>query len=249
MDERLRAEHLPDRRGQRRPAGLGADALELVEHGVEPVAEALAPQAVVELGDEPGRQVVLGRAHGDSRRNGRNRILAERLVDELGGLPEEVERDAGVDVDLRQVLRDRLRRGPVERDRERIERARDAVRPGPRGLDRRGERGAAGALRVQADRQAARLADALDQLADAARGERAGRIVDEHARRAELAQVIRRARAGRRRRPRGRGCARARSRAPCPTPGSPRPPPSGSRGRSADRGGGRRRCRCRPRSR
>ena len=104
MDERLGAEHLPDRCGQGRPADLGADAMQLVEHRVEPVAEALAPQAVVELGDEAGRKVVLGRAHRHAGRHGRYGILAERLVDELGGLPEQVERHARVDVDLGQVL-------------------------------------------------------------------------------------------------------------------------------------------------
>ena len=40
VDDRLRGEHLADRRRERRPAGLRADPVELLEHLVEPVAGA-----------------------------------------------------------------------------------------------------------------------------------------------------------------------------------------------------------------
>src|SRR5215217_4838897 len=59
VDERLRAENLADRRGQRRPAGLGADPPELVEHLVDPVAGGMRPELRIEARDQPGRDVVL----------------------------------------------------------------------------------------------------------------------------------------------------------------------------------------------
>ena len=99
--------------------------------------------------------------------------------------------DAGVEAEPGERLRHRLARRAVEDERDRIDGAGDQVGAGAGGLDRRGERGAAGALAVEADRQPARLADRLDQLADAVRLERAGRIVDEDARGAELGQALR----------------------------------------------------------
>ena len=60
--------------------------------------------------------------------------------------------------------------------------------PGPRRLDRRRERGPARALAVEADREAARIGYALDELPCLARVQRAGRVVDEDARRLQLAE-------------------------------------------------------------
>ena len=94
MEERLRGEDLADRRGERRPAGLGADAPDLLEHLEQPVAGGVRAQVDVERRDEPGREVVLRRANGDPRRDRRDRLVADVLVDDVRGLPELVDVDA-----------------------------------------------------------------------------------------------------------------------------------------------------------
>ncbi len=79
----------------------------------------------------------------------------------------------------------------MERERDRVEGARDALGTGADGLDGGGERHASCALAVQPHGQAARLLDALDELARLGRVQRAGRVVDQDARRAELGEAVR----------------------------------------------------------
>ena len=88
MQERLRREDLPDRRRERRPACLGADATDLLEHLEQPIRGGVGAQMDVERGDETGRKVVLGRANGDARSDGSDRLVADPLVDDVRGLPE-----------------------------------------------------------------------------------------------------------------------------------------------------------------
>ena len=79
----------------------------------------------------------------------------------------------------------------MERERERVDGARDHVGAGAGGFERVGERGAAGSLAVEPDREPGRLLDAADQLAGLVRLESATRIVDERARRFDLRQLAR----------------------------------------------------------
>ena len=67
VQQRLRREDLADRRGERRPARLGADATDLLEHLEQAVGGRVRAQVDLERGDEARREVVLGRANGDPR--------------------------------------------------------------------------------------------------------------------------------------------------------------------------------------
>jgi hypothetical protein len=79
----------------------------------------------------------------------------------------------------------------MKRERDRVERARHRCRAGAHGLDRRRERDSTGALAVEADWQAARLPQPLDERAGLRGVERARRVVDQHSGRAELRQALR----------------------------------------------------------
>ena len=104
----------------------------------------------------------------------------------------------------------------MEGERDRVDGAGDQVGAGARGLERGGERVAAGALAVEADRQAARLAQRRRRARCARCGcERAGRIVEQDARGAELGQLAAPARRARRSRPCSRSRRRARRRTRC----------------------------------
>ena len=92
VEQRLRREHLADRRCERRPADLGANAAELFEHLLEPVAGVLCAQRRVDARDEAGRHVVLRCADRDARRERRNRLVADVLVDDVAGVPESIAR-------------------------------------------------------------------------------------------------------------------------------------------------------------
>ena len=112
MQERLRGEDLPDRRGERRPADLLADACELVEHLVEPVAGSrCARSCASSAATRPARQAVLRGADGDARRERRDRLVADVLVDEVGGAPERFDVDARVEAEARE----RRQRAPRRR--------------------------------------------------------------------------------------------------------------------------------------
>ena len=134
VDDRLRGEHLADRRRERRPARLRADPVELLEHLVEPVVGAFRLQRVVDPGDDARRQVVARREHGDARHERSHELVADVLVDEVGRLPERVDVDAGVEPDAAERLRERLARDAVQGQRERVDRAGDELRarPAPR---------------------------------------------------------------------------------------------------------------------
>ena len=191
MDQRLRGEDLADRSCERRPAGLAPDLLQLVERLEQAVVGGVCAQVRVERRDEAGRQVVLGRANRDPRRVRRHDLVADVLVDEVGRRPELGDVDAGAEAHPGERGGERLAGDAVERERERIDGAGDHVRAGARGLERVGERGSAGALAVEADREPRRLLDAADELAGLVRLEPAARIVHERARRLDLRQLPR----------------------------------------------------------
>ena len=104
VEERLRAEDLPDRRRERRPARLRANADDLDEGVEQPIAGRVRAQVRVERGDEPCGEVVLGGAHRDARRERRQRLVPDVLVDDVRRLPEPV--------DVHTRCRDRGRRAP-----------------------------------------------------------------------------------------------------------------------------------------
>ena len=64
---------------------------------------------------------MLGRAHGDSRREGRDRLVADVLVDELRRPPERVHVYAGVHPESRKRGRERLARDPMHREGDRVD--------------------------------------------------------------------------------------------------------------------------------
>ena len=189
VDQRLRGEDLADRGGERRPAGLAADRLQLLQRLEQPVAGGVRAQVRVERGDEAGRQVVLGGADRETRRVRRHDLVADVLVDEVGGLPEPVDVDAGVEPHPGERRRQRLAGDAVERERERVDGAGDQVGSGARGLDRVGHAAAARALAVEADRQPGGLGDARDELARLVRLQAARRVVDQSACRVQVGEL------------------------------------------------------------
>ncbi len=191
VDDRLRGEHLADRRGERRPARLGPDPVELCEHLVEPVAGALGPQGLLDSGHDARRHVVAGGQHRDARDERAHDLVADVLVHEVGRLPEHVDVDAGIEADAAQRLGERLARDAVEGERERIDRAGDELGARTGGGERGGESAAAGALRVDPHGQPARLAERPHELLRGVRLQRAGRVVEQDAHRAELGQHLR----------------------------------------------------------
>ena len=154
VHERLRAENLADRRGERRRPDLRPDPGQLVEHLVDAVSGRIRLEMDVERRHEPGRQAMLRRQRGHARRRGRHRLVADELVDEVGGLPDAVRVDARVEAEARQRRRRRLGRDAVERERERVHGARDEIGARAGGFERGGERDSSGALAVEADREA-----------------------------------------------------------------------------------------------
>jgi hypothetical protein len=120
-----------------------------------------------------------------------DRLVTDVLVHELRGLPQRRHVDAGVEPEPRERGRERLARDPVEGQRDRVDRAGNEVGSGPRGFEARRHRIAAGALTVEADRQAARLLQRLDELLGPLGLERARGIVQQYARGAELGQLAR----------------------------------------------------------
>ena len=244
VDERLRGDDVPHRRGERRRAGLDADAVDLVEHLVEPAARVARAQLDVGRADDRDRNLPPRRPHGDPRQQRRRGRVAEVLVDEVGRLPEHVLVDAGVEPEPGERLRGRLGRDAVRGERDRIDGAGDQIGAAAGGLERERERVPPGALAVEADRQARELVQLRDELARAVRAA-AGRP-DRAAARAR-----RRAPAGALRGLDERVAALAAVQQPrvelaAGGDGSPRPRRAGSRRRSAGRAGGRRRCRSRP---
>ena len=130
-------------------------------------------------------------AHGDARRERRHRLVADVLVDEVGGLPQLRHVDVALEPQAGERLGDRLAGDTMQRQRDRIDGARDQLGAGSCRLERRRERVAGRALAVDADREVRRLAQARHELACAMRLQRAGRVVQENARRAEVRQLAR----------------------------------------------------------
>ena len=192
VEERLRREDLADRRRERRRAGLAADRLQLLEHLEQPVAGRVRAQVRVERGDEAGRQVVLGRAHGDARR--RAASPARRRCTRRRGRDASQSRSTstpGVEPQPRERRGERLARDAVQRERERVDGARDQVGAGARGLERVGEPRAGGALAVEADGQARtpRRRGRRARPPGAARARRSGRGSARASRRARRARA------------------------------------------------------------
>ena len=158
---------MPDRSRERRRADLGADGLQLGDHLVEPVAGPLCPEVEVDRRDQSGRKAVLGGPGGDARRERRDGLVADVLVDQVRCPPEGIRGDARLEAEAVQDARQRLARGAVEDEGDGVHGAGEQVDTRAGGLDRGGERAAARTLAVEPDRQVARLADRLDQLADA----------------------------------------------------------------------------------
>ena len=77
----------------------------------------------------------------------------------------------------------------MQRERDRIHRAGDELGSGACRLERRGECVAGGSLAIDSDREPGRFAQARHQLACTVRLQRAGRVVQEHARRPEVRQL------------------------------------------------------------
>ena len=191
MQESLGRENLADRSRERRKPRLGANASDLLENVEQAVGRAMRAKVNLERGDEAGGKVVLRGANGDAGRDRRDRLVPDELVDDVGGLPELVHVEPGGLPDPLERLGERLARHAVQRQRERVDRGRDEVRPRLDGGERRGQAHAGRALDVEADGELARLPDPRHQLGRAVRGERAGRVVDDDARRAELGQLAR----------------------------------------------------------
>ena len=247
MEHGLGGQDAAHRLGQRRHAAVHPHLLDLVEHLVQPVGRAQVAQPRVELGDHAYRHPVERCAQRDPRRDRRRRHLRrDVLVDEAGGAPYLVDVHAVLDAEAGQPLAQHLGGHPVQRPGDRIARGRDRLGAVLRGLDRHRHRVAAGALAVEADRDAGGLAQLVDHLVAGARVERAGRIVQQHVVGAQLGQpaglVQHPRQVGHGAREGQAGVQRARP------PRAPRPPPRpGSRRRSAGRAGGRSRCRSRRR--
>jgi hypothetical protein len=175
--ECLRGEDLPDRRRERRPARLGADAPDLLEHLEQPIGRRRVPQVDVERATRPAG----GRTRRRARRSAAHvgaRLVADALVDRRRRPPRACDVDPCVAQALER-LGDGLARDAVQRERERVDRGRDQVGAGVDGCERGGEADSGRALDVEAHGEPARLSDARDELLRAVRDERTGRVVDE----------------------------------------------------------------------
>jgi len=185
------ATNLPNRRGERRRADFRPHLVDLLEHLVEAIACVARTQLHVERGHNADRQLPLGRSHGYARRDGRDGLVPDVLVDEVGSIPELVEVDSGRESSPASACRRGLRRHTVHRQRDRVDGDGDHVGTGACRLERRGERVATRALGVEADWQARDVAQLGHELARTVRLENGGRIVQEDARCPQLRQALR----------------------------------------------------------
>ena len=99
--------------------------------------------------------------------------------------------DPRLAVEAAERLGERLARDAVQGERERIHGRRDDVRADPCRDERVRERGAPSGLDVEPDGEPARLAQALDELLGRVREQAAGRVVEQHADGAEVAEALR----------------------------------------------------------
>src|SRR5262249_3640295 len=118
-------------------------------------------------------------------------LVADELVDDVRGSPQGGDVDVALEPETVQRLCEGLARDTMERQRDRVDGARYEVGTGARGFERGRERVACSALAVDADLQSGRRAEPGDGLGRAVGLERAGRVVQQHARRAERRQLAR----------------------------------------------------------
>ena len=156
-----------------------------------PVARGERAQLRVERRHQPCRQLVLGGAHGDPRRERRHRLVPDVLVDEVGRAPQRLDVHAWVKPEPRERRGHRLSRDAVHGQRNRVDRAGDQVCAGPNGLEPGGHGVPGGALAIEPDRKPARLGERGRELLRALRVERARRVVEQHACGAEIRQLAR----------------------------------------------------------
>ena len=191
MQKSLRREDLSDRGRKRRPARLGADATDFLQHFQKPICRGVSAKVHFEGCHETGGEVVLRRANGDARSDGSDGLVADPLVDDVRRLPKLVDVDARRVPESLQRLCDRLAGNTVERECERVHGGRDQVRSRVDGRKRGREPDARGALDVEADREAARFHEPHDELLRPVRYERSCRIVHQDPRRAQIGQLPR----------------------------------------------------------
>src|SRR5579862_78555 len=192
VDERLRGDDLSDRCGERRRSRLLAHAVDLVEHFVEATVRTARPQLRVDRRDDPDRDLALRGTDRDAGHEPRHRHIADVLVDDVGRPPERVRIDFGVEPDTLERRRSSLRRDSMDGEGDRVHGAGDQIGPGPRRLDRRGQRVAARSLAVEARRQTRELTQLGDELPGAVWLKQTGRVVEEQPRRTHLEQPTRR---------------------------------------------------------
>ena len=191
VQERLRRDDLPDRRGERRRPHLVAHLRDLVEHLVQAVRRPLSAELLVERADETDGKLLLRGPHRDARCDRRDGLVADVLVDELRSGPEHLQVGACREAEPRERLRRRLGRDAVHRQRDRIDGRRDHVGARARGFEGRSECVPARTLRVEADREARDVAQLGDELARAMRLQKRRRVVQEEPRRTELGKPLR----------------------------------------------------------
>ena len=131
------------------------------------------------------------RLHRDAWHERSHELVADVLVEEVGRLPQRLDVDARAEARAFERLGQRLARDPVQRQRERIDRAGEELGARARGGERGGERAASRSLGVDPDGQSARVGERVHELLRGVRLQRAGRVVEQYAHRAELGQHLR----------------------------------------------------------
>ena len=116
MQKSLRRENLSDRGRKRRPARLGADATDFLQHFQKPICRGVSAKVHLEGCDETGGEVVLRGANGDARSDGSDGLVADPLVDDVRRLPKLVDVDPRRVPESLQRFCDRLAGNTVERE-------------------------------------------------------------------------------------------------------------------------------------
>jgi len=145
----------------------------------------------IEGGDDPGWEAVLGRTRSDPRHEWRYQLVADVLVHEIGGLPERLHVHLAVETETRECLSQDLAGRTVQGQGNWVDRTGDQLRSGSGRLDAGGKRIAAGALTVNGDGKSGLGPEPLDQLVCTVRRQRAGRVVQDDTRSADLGQLAR----------------------------------------------------------
>ncbi len=124
-------------------------------------------------------------------RSGVTGCVADVLVHEVGGIPEDVLVDAGVESEPHERLSGGLGRDAMRCERDRVDGAGDQVGPAPSRLERHREGVPPRPLAVEADRQARQLVQLGHELSRPPRLEEPGGVVEQHPCRADLGQALR----------------------------------------------------------